>query len=302
MKTKVLPFFFSVLATAGICQAEVRTWKDATSDRTLEAEFLGFDGETVTLRRTDGKTFDINLERLSEQDRDFILKNAETGLGVNGVPLSGETMNVLKGHNAVPPVQEGIFVLEVLPNTPASTSGLQPGDIIATVEDKPVRFGTFHYLDPAKDYKIVAYRPIERKAAAPAKPSKTPMKTNWRKLTFSVRVLPMSKLKEIQATQTEKKAARPLQGPQELARPVVGAAPLGHVPVESRAASLAQWKEWEEEQSKIDPERRPFELKTDRLGMTLDMFKSERGRDQGGITGRICASCLMGAKKFPREG
>jgi len=29
---------------------------------------------------------------------------------------------------------------------------------------------------------------------------------------------------------------------------------------------------------------------------------SERGRDQGGITGRICASCLMGAKKFPREG
>ena len=29
---------------------------------------------------------------------------------------------------------------------------------------------------------------------------------------------------------------------------------------------------------------------------------TERGRDQGGITGRICASCLMGAKKFPREG
>jgi len=29
---------------------------------------------------------------------------------------------------------------------------------------------------------------------------------------------------------------------------------------------------------------------------------NERGRDQGGITGRICASCLMGAKKFPREG
>jgi hypothetical protein len=28
----------------------------------------------------------------------------------------------------------------------------------------------------------------------------------------------------------------------------------------------------------------------------------ERARDQGGITGRICASCLMGAKKFPREG
>jgi len=34
----------------------------------------------------------------------------------------------------------------------------------------------------------------------------------------------------------------------------------------------------------------------------LDPPPSERGRDQGGITGRICASCLMGAKKFPREG
>jgi len=33
-----------------------------------------------------------------------------------------------------------------------------------------------------------------------------------------------------------------------------------------------------------------------------DGAEIERGRDQGGITGRICASCLMGAKKFPREG
>ncbi len=30
-------------------------------------------------------------------------------------------------------------------------------------------------------------------------------------------------------------------------------------------------------------------------------LSGERARDQGGITGRICASCLMGAKKFPRE-
>jgi len=34
----------------------------------------------------------------------------------------------------------------------------------------------------------------------------------------------------------------------------------------------------------------------------LESALGERGRDQGGITGRICASCLMGAKKFPREG
>ena len=179
MKTELIStLFLSLIGIVSTCQAEQKTWKDAKSERTIQAELLTSDGETVTLKKTDGITVEINLERLSKEDRDFVLQNVKTGLGINSVHLSGETTNVLNRHNAVPPVKEGLYVLEVLPNTPASKSGLQVGDIIATVEGKPVRDGSFGYLDPAKEYGIVAYRPVERKTTAAAKPSKTPTKTN----------------------------------------------------------------------------------------------------------------------------
>lgn len=38
-------------------------------------------------------------------------------------------------------------------------------------------------------------------------------------------------------------------------------------------ASQDSWKVWEAQQAQIDPDHRPYELKGDRLGMTLDMFK-----------------------------
>jgi len=44
------------------------------------------------------------------------------------------------------------------------------------------------------------------------------------------------------------------------------------------AQSLEEWNNWEAEQSKLDAEHRAFDIKGDRLGMTLSMFKAKYHR------------------------
>ncbi len=49
-----------------------RTWTEAESGRTIEAELVGVGDGTATLERTDGRRFELPLARLSDADRAFI--------------------------------------------------------------------------------------------------------------------------------------------------------------------------------------------------------------------------------------
>jgi hypothetical protein len=42
---------------------------------------------------------------------------------------------------------------------------------------------------------------------------------------------------------------------------------------EPTPADLARWKEWEQGQGELEPDQRPYEIKGDRLGMSLEFFK-----------------------------
>jgi len=48
---------------------EHRTWTDNTGKYRIEAEFVDFADGTVTLRKTNGKTITLPVERLSWPDR-----------------------------------------------------------------------------------------------------------------------------------------------------------------------------------------------------------------------------------------
>ena len=50
----------------------MRTWKDATGTFSVEAEFIRFQGNTIELRRKDGRTVKVPVDRLSNEDRAFI--------------------------------------------------------------------------------------------------------------------------------------------------------------------------------------------------------------------------------------
>ncbi|MEM7144641.1 MAG: serine hydrolase [Verrucomicrobiota bacterium] len=70
-RLKNLSPLFVLLLTLSLSPA--RTWTDAASGRTIEADFLSANNTTVTLKRTaDGKEFTLPLERLSQEDRAFI--------------------------------------------------------------------------------------------------------------------------------------------------------------------------------------------------------------------------------------
>jgi mercuric ion binding protein len=53
-------------------QAESRTWTDSASGKTIEGELVSVDGDKVTLKRGDGKTFTTEISRFSAGDQKFI--------------------------------------------------------------------------------------------------------------------------------------------------------------------------------------------------------------------------------------
>ncbi|MEM9478400.1 MAG: SHD1 domain-containing protein [Verrucomicrobiota bacterium] len=54
-----------------------RTWTSVDGKK-IEAEFIETDGETVTIRRDDGRQFTLPLDKLSEADRNFVRKKAKS--------------------------------------------------------------------------------------------------------------------------------------------------------------------------------------------------------------------------------
>jgi hypothetical protein len=52
--------------------AKLRTWKDATGSFSVEAEFVGAGVGKVTLRKADGSTIKVPLEKLSAEDQQYI--------------------------------------------------------------------------------------------------------------------------------------------------------------------------------------------------------------------------------------
>ena len=53
---------------------DVRTWQDATGQFSLKASFLRFGAGVVTLRKEDGSTLKVPMEKLSEEDQEYIRK------------------------------------------------------------------------------------------------------------------------------------------------------------------------------------------------------------------------------------
>ncbi len=66
---------------AAPASAEVRTWKDRTGKFSIQAELVEFDGTTAKLKKADGKTIQIAVDRLSEEDRRFLEAQAKSAFG-----------------------------------------------------------------------------------------------------------------------------------------------------------------------------------------------------------------------------
>ncbi len=65
-----------VLCSSLALAAEMRTWTDSSETFTIEASLIGVDGEKVKLKKADGKTLTLTLDKLSDADRSFLQDNA----------------------------------------------------------------------------------------------------------------------------------------------------------------------------------------------------------------------------------
>lgn len=74
--------------TAGAEGTGVRTWTEAGSQRTIEAEFVELTNGKVCLRRTDGKIFELDPSQLSAADRDYVQAVAGSRSDEAGAPRS----------------------------------------------------------------------------------------------------------------------------------------------------------------------------------------------------------------------
>lgn len=68
--------------------ARKRNWSDSTGTFTVEAEFLGLDGDTVRLRRTDGKELKVPMDRLSKEDQEAARELAKSPAPVADNPFN----------------------------------------------------------------------------------------------------------------------------------------------------------------------------------------------------------------------
>ena len=82
----IIPLLYACLAAHAFAVETERAFKSDTGQE-MRATFLSLNGETVTLRRADGKSFDLPLTRLSEADRKYI-KEAAAGSGKDAEKLN----------------------------------------------------------------------------------------------------------------------------------------------------------------------------------------------------------------------
>jgi len=92
---------------------------------------------TAVIQGAQGLSFSVDINTAKEIARQLIkdgkVFKAYLGLQLQDVPVNDKIRQHYKLQN-----QKGIFVTHIEPNSPASRSQLQEGDIIISFNDKPV--------------------------------------------------------------------------------------------------------------------------------------------------------------------
>ena len=80
-----------LLTAMAIGAAEMRTWTFEATGKTIQGEVAGFTGGTVTLKGTDGKTFSVPVQYLTDANRAFLAtERAKQWKEVEVVKLEGD--------------------------------------------------------------------------------------------------------------------------------------------------------------------------------------------------------------------
>jgi HEAT repeat protein len=150
--------------------AAPRKWKDVTGKHTTEAEFVELDGNTLRLKRSDGKEITIQLDRLGVEERMFAIRESRLRaatppeLSAKGKELSSQLVSEVKA--AADPyslkkklthrdIEEGL--------APALQALLKRGEELVTLESRRAAVApalTVLLKDPSPAVRLVAVRAV----------------------------------------------------------------------------------------------------------------------------------------------
>jgi serine protease Do len=94
-------------------------------------------GKKVTvavIRDGEKRNFTVEVGEMKEEKESEQAEETEAELGMT---LRENTPDLAEEYNL--PVQNGVVVVEVLPNSPAASAGLKPGDVILEVDQEPLK-------------------------------------------------------------------------------------------------------------------------------------------------------------------
>ncbi len=94
----LIPLLLACLAAQSLLAGSERVFKSSTGQE-MRATFVSLKGETVTLRRDDGKPFDLPLARLSADDQAYV-KEAAAGSGKDAEKLNEAAGQAIANGNA----------------------------------------------------------------------------------------------------------------------------------------------------------------------------------------------------------
>jgi hypothetical protein len=78
-------------AVAGQAHAESRAWKSADGTQSFSGEYVSHSTTKVTIRRADGKVFTLDLDRLNDADKIWLIgKPAESGAAEEETPAEAD--------------------------------------------------------------------------------------------------------------------------------------------------------------------------------------------------------------------
>ncbi len=151
------PYGFDNTVTAGVISALERSLTDPEENIYLEnliqtdasinpgnsgGPLLNLKGEVVGINtaiipQAQGIGFAIPANRAKKAAEELIKFGKVIRLGIMGTPLSKETAAAISKQLEQPlAVNQGIFITQVVPDSPASKAGLKTGDIITAIDGK----------------------------------------------------------------------------------------------------------------------------------------------------------------------
>ena len=81
-----------VVLFAVSASAEVRTWRDKSGRFSIRAELVESDGTAVKLKKADGNVIKVPLDRLSDEDRQFLESQEKNAFTES--PMAGKGASV----------------------------------------------------------------------------------------------------------------------------------------------------------------------------------------------------------------